>query len=382
MSPPWWVRHECEEALEIEGALDFVRACIQRSGQRRLSIRLDTRYFAALPVLEGLLKHSARWREVVVINPSISILDRISHFEGNLRQVHKIVMAGYWDTLHLHYPCFPNLIDLTFLDMYLPQADHSHIPWSQLTRYSESSCLWDSSRRLASYRQLTNLAALRLSFDPSQDPENMIPETILFPNLRVVSFRFPPHGHGHISMDAIRFFDMPALEAFSVHCPKGSYAPLGIPRSSPHLKIFRAHMEKYPIANGDMEEILELFPDLTEITLDAPNLISNRTISRLIPYHDRPPLGPKLEMIRLSNRAFINNACKWSTLVEMLRARFKPTVEGISPLRTFEFHPHAWANDELVASSLKTLRKQTRWDIKVGEECKMPQWDDLHFSMA
>jgi hypothetical protein len=145
-----------------------------------------------------------------------------------------------------------------------------------------------------------------------------------------------------------------------------------------------------------------MFPDLKEIAIDLPNVVSDMFFARLISYrgisipvttgrrtqdlpngvHDQLPLAPKLEIIRLSNRSFIHNGCKWRTLAGMLQARFRPTMPGISPLRTFEFFTDDWANDENVTMALKILRKQNHWDIRVGDECKFPAWDDLYILTA
>jgi hypothetical protein len=56
-------------------------------------------------------------------------------------------------------------------------------------------------------------------------------------------------------------------------------------------------------AECDLERALEMFPGLTEIAIDVAGLISKTDISRLITFHDKLPLCPKLETIRLSNRS-------------------------------------------------------------------------------
>ncbi|KAJ7145788.1 hypothetical protein C8R44DRAFT_863644 [Mycena epipterygia] len=96
--------------------------------------------------------------------------------------------------------------------------------------------------------------------------------------------------------DLIKFFDMPALEAFSIHGSFTDVFDLCIPRSSPCLKILRVQITDLRVPEGHVSDVaeraLELFPDLTEITTDAPNLITNHVVSRLTPRPDQPPLCP------------------------------------------------------------------------------------------
>ncbi|KAJ7088566.1 hypothetical protein C8R43DRAFT_1050799 [Mycena crocata] len=110
----------------------------------------------------------------------------------------------------------------------------------------------------------------------------------------------------------------------------------------------------------------------SQISIDAPNFISNNLVSRLVPCGDQLPLSLKLEMIRWSNRPFVHNDCKWTTLVAMLGDRFEPRLRG-----TFEPLTNSSANDEIITASLGALRKQKHWDIKVGDFA-MPLWDDLY----
>ncbi|KAJ7468683.1 hypothetical protein FB451DRAFT_1256985 [Mycena latifolia] len=382
---------EYEEGFEIETTLEFIKGCVKRSGRRPLAIRLNARdhNYAVFPILEALFKRSARWGEIVLISPPQGLLNHLSRPEGNLQQLHKIVFANL--SLPIthdadFYQRLPNLNDLSFVAGEIPQRSHSDIPWSQLTRYCEIDCAWTAPERWAAYRQLTNLVVLRLSlgwrYSSVPSTQMMQGKRISFPNLRVASFRFCYHSS---SVDLIQFFTMPALEAFSIHTSShGTYASqlhLVIPSSSPHLKILRICIRLARISDGDMERTLEMFPDLTELTLDTTHIISNRVVSRLTPHHDRPVLAPKLEIIRLSVLSFIPGDCKWKTLLEMLQARFKPTTEGFSALRTFEFRPNGRMTDENVAVGLKTLKERRHWDIKVGDD-SWPEWDDLYLSTA
>jgi hypothetical protein len=103
-------------------------------------------------------------------------------------------------------------------------------------------------------------------------------------------------------------------------------------------------------------------------------------VSRLIPLpHQLPLIGPKLGTIRFSNRSFVDGSCEWQTLVGMLQARFRPTVPGITRLRTFEFSVAELAHDANVTSGLKALRVRNDWDIRVGDECSLPPWEKPDF---
>ncbi|KAJ7145785.1 hypothetical protein C8R44DRAFT_2061 [Mycena epipterygia] len=378
-------RHsEYEEGYEIETSLDFIRECVERSGKRPLSFRLNSglRRAIVLPLFEELLKHSERWREIVLIDPPQILLHRLSHFEGRLQQLHKIVFAHFY-RLDFLYHSATNLSDLTLVEVEMPPNSSVLIPWSRLTRYCEIDCQWpwaNPLERVASYRQLTNLDALCLSLSSRAPfPEGTLVETrILLPNLRVASFR--SRSPLCLMSDFTKFLDMPVLEAFSIHGLSTDEFDLCLPDFSPHLKILRVQINDLYKHEDHVtaERALEMFPGLTEITLDAPNLITDHVVSRLTPRPDQPPLCPQLEIIRFANKSFINNDCKWTTLLEMLHARFKPTVEGVSRLHSFELHADERANDKTVAAGLKALKVQTRWDIRVGEWCKTPDWDDLH----
>jgi hypothetical protein len=269
------------------------------------------------------------------------------------------------------------------MDVFLPGENHSLIPWSQLTRYCEIYCSWEQQERLASYRQLTNLRVLHLRFPSYETGAFRLSESApsVFPHLCSASFYF--RNGGPTAQEVIQFFDMPALEVFSVHYDVGTLR-LILPRSTPRLKILRIHLHEFnsTILTEEAERALEMLSSLTEIAFIGPSLVSNRLVSRLTPYRDRLPLCPNLEIIRLSNRSFVHNDCMWTTLLGMLCARFEPTMEGISRRRKFEFHPDRWAeaNDQQVVDALKRLRNEIRWDIRVGDECRMPDWDDMHLS--
>ncbi|KAJ7088540.1 hypothetical protein C8R43DRAFT_1050702 [Mycena crocata] len=326
---------EAEDGHAIESALELIKECIQRSGKYPLSFRIHARDFALLPLINGLLKHSSRWREMTLIEAPQFLLDHISHSQRDLQQLTKIALCG---GQRLQYQCVPNLTDLTLTHVYLPQESHTRIPWAQLTRYCEHQCTWAPTEQLASYRKLTRLAVLDLTLNHHSFLEDSI---LSFPSLRIASFRFDFPYYYHVRPDVMRCFEMPVLEAFTIEYPISPRFDACIPRGSPRLKILRLCIGNLLNQSGDdsnVERALEMFPNLTEISLDVQKLISNKVISKLIPSSHQLPLAPKLEVIRFSNGSFIDNDCKWTTLVEMLHARFEPAMSGISPLRTFEFH--------------------------------------------
>ncbi|KAF7345104.1 hypothetical protein MVEN_01674100 [Mycena venus] len=367
--------HNSEDAdgYEIQAALDLIEGCVGLSGSSPLSLRLWMRPFAVFPVLKALLKSSARWQEIVLVDPPRELLNGLSKFDGNLQGLQKIAVAGFCEAAPVfHYA--PNLTDLTFLRIIFSFSNGSDIPWSRLTRYCEIDCYWAGTDRLASYRRLTNLLVLCLRVDDDFSQSRV--DAVILPNLRAASF----HLSRSTPIKVVQYFEMPMLEAFSIEHSDAGQFQVGLPSFSPRLKILRARIHYPPVIAGNLECTLEMFPDLTELSIDVPYLITNASVSRLVPYNDRPPLASKLEILRLSNRSFRHNSCEWRTLADMLQARFRPTMPGISRLQTFEFPVDKWANDGNVTTALQTLRAQNRWNIKVGGECMFPAWDDLYLT--
>jgi hypothetical protein len=209
---------------------------------------------------------------------------------------------------------------------------------------------------------------------------------LILPNLHAATLDFLLCTHSHTTK-LIQSFDMPALEDLTIRYGNSLVDPLRflVPRSSPKLKFLRARAyTTFPYGEpGHLDHTLELFPDLEEIIIDIPHVITNTAVSRLIPSpHELPLLGPKLGTIRFSNRSFVDGSCEWRTLVGMLQARFRPTVPGITRLRTFEFFTEEFSNDHNVTSWLKALRVQNDWDIRVRDECSLPSWKEPDFWTA
>ncbi|KAF7345086.1 hypothetical protein MVEN_01672200 [Mycena venus] len=382
------------QGFQIEAALDYVKGYLQRSGFRPFSFRLWTDEFAGPTLFAVLLKYSAFWKEMALVDPSRALLSRLSQFDGNLQRLRKIAFVRYtrgfylvpWDVLN---EVAPNLTDLTLVQVSIGIESRQHIPWAQLTRYCEIDCSWSYAPvghqgRLSSYRKLTNLCVLCLRLKNSDFRETDTP--VELPNVRAAALHFFDSRITKITQS----FDMPMLEEFSIEyshvwVDASNGLDILMPLSSPRLKFFRARLHSNLPFNGQHNPdcTLEMFPDLREISIDVPHTISDTIVSRLIPYNDQLPLCPKLEIIRLSNKSFATDLCKWQTLADMLQARFRvPVVQGISRLCTFEFSTDEVAHDVNVTTGLKALRKRNQWDIRVGDECRFPAWDELHLDTS
>ncbi|KAJ7682845.1 hypothetical protein B0H17DRAFT_1075092 [Mycena rosella] len=356
---------ENEEGHEIETALDFIETCLQRSGEHPLSIQLPTHSHSALPLLDALSKDCERWKEIVLLTPLRPMLDwsRLSRLQGRLQHLRKIVFARSLPP-NFQFSCAPNLTELTLVRIQLPLGSDLPIPWSQLTEYCEIRCIWHrSQQRWQAYRQLQNVRVFRLVMD---SPYYEAFRFCTLPRLRVVSIISDRY--------VIRLFDAPALEAASIHGRITVNRPsdyfLGV---SPRLKNLRLNI---PLT--DPLDVLELFPDLTELAFDGCEVVSDTLLTSLT-RHYRAPLVPKLEVLRISNAACRHLDCKLLTLERILRARFEPehpATGGTAPLRRFEFRGPIV--DKWVAASLTRLREETQWDMKVGDECEVLEWDDLY----
>ncbi|KAJ7353666.1 hypothetical protein DFH08DRAFT_857434 [Mycena albidolilacea] len=383
---PWYYeapQAEEAEAFEIATTLDFIDGYLQRFGNRPLSFRFWPRKFAVPTLWAALLKHSARWQEIVFVDPSPALLEQCSvEFCGGLQGLRQIGIVSTERSaipLDFLYRLAPNLTDLTLMEITVRPVDGRCIPWDQLTRYCEIRCDWldGNDGRLWSYRKLTNLRILRMKLSEYRFLETDTP--LILPNLRAAILDFLLCTHSHTT-ELMQSFDMPALEDLTIRY--GALVdPLRslVPRSSPKLKYLRAHAHtSFPYADPDhhLVRILELFPGLEGIIIDIPHLITNTDVSRLIPSpHQLPLLGPKLGTIWFSNRSFVDGSCEWRTLANMLQARFQPTVPGITRLQTFEFFTEKFLDDAIVTSGLKALKVRNDWDIRVGDECSLPSWE-------
>ncbi|KAJ7619458.1 hypothetical protein FB45DRAFT_930848 [Roridomyces roridus] len=361
------------EAFIIESNLDFMQTCIERTSSRPLSVRLDSRCdFTLPPILDGFWNCSERWGELVLDTHSSQFLHLLT-VKGELPCLQKITSIAIPPK---HYQWAPNLTDLTFIKLVMPENSHSDVPWSQLTRYCEERCVWYSKEtRVQCYRRLAHLRVLRMINSRSFQPPPLAPEySILLPDLLSASFQTTER-------EIIRLFDMPSLEAYSAEDVLSW--PLHFracaPENPSRLKGIRiAHWDEPVLGrHGSVADLLQMCPNLKELTIDAPQCISDTTISQLI---QNPPLVPRLEIMRFSNSSFVHDDCRWATLTEMLRSRFRPTNAGVVPLQRFDFlATDGEYVDENFVSGLNALRRTERWDIRVGEQCGNYAEDERRF---
>ncbi|KAJ6476336.1 hypothetical protein C8R45DRAFT_1077251 [Mycena sanguinolenta] len=362
--------HEDSGSFEIATSLDYIEEYLQRCGRRPFCLRLWPGDFATPILFEALLKHMGLCNGIVLLNISPGLFDRFFQVVGDLQELRKIAFVCTLPDLTNIFRYPPNVTDLTLVQVGLPAGSHAQIPWSQLTRYCEIDCWWnpDDEGRLMSYRKLTNLRILHLRLSH-----------LLETDTPLLDF----HGH-YCQTNTIQLFHMPVLENCILELENTRHFEALLPHSSPRLKSFRVRV--HPTSPwdafwelSDLGRALEMFPDLKELSLDVPNLISDADISALIPNSSHLPVAFKLEILRLSNRSFKNKNCRWQTLVDMLQARFQPPIQGIPRLRTFEFCTDYSSYDVNVTADLKALAKRNQWDIRVshfGPECLFPPWEN------
>ncbi|KAK7055111.1 hypothetical protein R3P38DRAFT_2599950 [Favolaschia claudopus] len=395
MGQPWT---PCEPRIredaygfQIQAALELLEGFFSRRGSRPFSLRLRSRASVEFIALDSVISRSALWQELILHDPSIALVDYVRRHDLHLQGLRKMVLVDSGGHLLLwpviRYEAAVNLTDLTLVGATIvPTSNISNLPLSQLTRYCEIRCSWDQFKdnkqeRLSFYRKLTNLKVFRV------DAENLnffqwptIP--VVLRTVRSASLRL------RSPYTTIRKLQMPHLEDFSIEYARDRYnavlsSPFSalqalVPTPGSQLKILRIHsLISLPACNfaGVLEEHL---PNLVELYIDFPNLISNTLVSGFIPHGiGQLPLAAKLEIIHLSNRSFVNRSCPWQTLVDMLQARFRPTVCGVSQLRTFKFQTDTIGSHDVdVVAGLRTLRKRHHWDIRVGPECVFPAWDE------
>ncbi|KAJ7160725.1 hypothetical protein C8R46DRAFT_955552 [Mycena filopes] len=366
---------EYREGYAIEMALDYITTCLRRSGNRPLSFRFDQQLGSAtFPVANTLSKNLLRFHEVAFVDPTNDLVEYLcveSEFSDNLRAIGVVSSWHSYQSLPARlFMNVGNLTDLSLTNVILPLDASLSLPWPQLLRYREQRCTWTSLSQLsAAYGGLVNLRELwwecpRLLFRLA------IPDkSFLLPNLRVARFHFDDDG-----VDLPRTLVMPVLQAFSIETSTRTHFRSCLPTSSPDVKILQLRIDGFLQSN--LTYALAMFPEITQLTLDARHghLISNADVSDLIPMLGQPTLAPHLGILRLSNRSFRNKECQWTTLADMLHARFRPTVHGVTPLRRFDFFTGPCSNDLHVATALTNLGRQNRWDIRVVSEAEFPAW--------
>ncbi|KAJ7058057.1 von Willebrand factor type A domain-containing protein [Mycena amicta] len=373
------------EGFEIECALETLQACLIRSKNHGLSIRLwTTESTLGMLLLELLLNYADRWEEVILLGPSDATCLRIE--QQDLPRLRKLALVyngrgdnfyDPWGTPPLGHLALsakaPQLTKLTLKRVHVSDRTRLPVPWSDLQQYCELRCGFAPSYRLAVYSQLKQLVTMHIgSTLPMGDVWGM---HVVFPNLRVASFRF--HELATLAAMVPIAFEMPALEEYNVEGQNINRFSVCIPRGSSLLRKLSVHFAHAGLNPGDTEDMLECFPALTEVSLWGPNYFTEECLERLTPSIDREPLLPQLQILRLSSTSFVHGYCKWTTFLSMLCARFVPPTPAVRHLHTLEFLYDIHGSDENVESGLVNLRRQRGWNIQVKTERVNPVWTDF-----
>ncbi|KAJ7619460.1 hypothetical protein FB45DRAFT_930853, partial [Roridomyces roridus] len=364
---------ELQEGFTIERRLDQIETCVQRSGSRLISLRIDDG--VALPILNGVLNHSRRLGELIWNNNPCQFAIDALHGR-DLRFLHTLTLIGRSPDPEQLW--IPNLTDLTLVDIGM-WGQCAHIPWSRLKRYCEQRCTGDDRGMMESYRQFTHLEVLHIdqpqrdydSDEPGSTPCDFSPRSVCLPYLHTASFI-------RTSLKVIQLFDMPKLQVYSVE--DEWYTPDDLlnrlPPSSSHIDTLRlrywdtpGHIYGVPDFYSDDDEVLmdvgrllQMYPYLKNLAINIPQFIANHHISQLIASKE---FGRKLEFIRFSSNS-LRPGWEWPKLVEMLRTRFQlKTQGGAARLKRFEYLNRS--GDRRIVTGLETLRRIEGWDIRVIE---------------
>ncbi|KAJ7072769.1 hypothetical protein C8F01DRAFT_1105150, partial [Mycena amicta] len=388
----------------IESTLEWMIASIRRSGNRPLSFRLWADHDTAGILLDVLLRYSARWYRVLFIGLSRSLGRRLCQNFWSLRE---IVFAD----------CKGLAVDfsaprLSGFGVTAPEyIDNFDLPWLGLTEFSESSSFFSFgdmslAEKLSTYSRLSNLVVLRLNLclriDSHQRPSN----PITMPHLRIACFSYHMIYSSSRNKDIMVFFDTPVLEACSIESTRQTSDSLSqlLPRS-PHLRILRLSLLKpTKLQCHEIQSALRMYPELSELSIDIPSRISSaflREMSGAVAQHR--PLFPKLHTLRISDRSLLYDdpSDEWTTMKDLVvclvKSRFCPGLSSSAMLRfrlvdvpsTTEHWPSAseedaekvlWGARQDVHTALNQIREESGWDIKFGNECTLPRWDDLTLS--
>jgi hypothetical protein len=180
------------------------------------------------------------------------------------------------------------------------------------------------------------------------DPYFKGPEDpVLIPKLRHARFRY--RGGQSIC----KYFDMPVLQSLSYD--QSDYFPIiELPGSLPQLKILRVR-----VTGGDetgttfnFREMLEGYPELTEIFIDMPYFNTQELITSLIPSEGHLPIGTKLEVFRLG-RATLDEH-DYDNIRKMIEFRFRSDSKTVSRMREFTLYdPQTadWLRQEMEEAS-------------------------------
>ncbi|KAJ7269524.1 hypothetical protein C8J57DRAFT_1322220 [Mycena rebaudengoi] len=386
---------ELDEGCRVERTLEVLEECVQRAGTHPLSLLLSEHpSFALFPVFHALMKYSARWKDLVLDNPPEELWDSFPEGSEKFPLLTKIVLffhSSPWGSAranHLDFRWAANLTDLTLGSIFLGPEMPLHIPWSQLTRYSERYCVWSNDGvRWAAYRQLTNVVVLLLDLSAGEQLTHPPESCVLLPNLQTAWFNLVPQ-----EIYAVDQFDMPALHTLSIlqeyvhKRPRRFNRIFPHPENAPNLKDLRIRSDHVIHRSEESAcRLLDDFPELRTLYIDIGEIISTRFVTKLTPSRDGLSVLPKLEVLRLTNWSFIHQDCLWTTLAAMVQGRFRPFPDsGVRPLRTLRFFARTeWRpnnyKDPVVFAGLENLRWAEGLDIHTGRDSSTadfgePEW--------
>ncbi|KAJ7269537.1 hypothetical protein C8J57DRAFT_1716626 [Mycena rebaudengoi] len=377
----WKEAKELDEGCRVERTLEVLEECVQRAGTHPLSLVLR-HSFAFFPVFHALMKYSARWKDLALDNPPDALWDRFSEESRRFAQLHKIVLvysASLWELPPIDLRWAANLTDLTLGSVFLGPEISLHIPWSQLTRYSERYCIWSNDGVMwAAYRQLTNVVVLLLHL-PAHELTGPPESRVLLPNLQSARFKLVPQ-----EIYAVDHFDMPALNTLSILQSYANEDPRHFdrifphPENAPNLKHLRIRSEHVILRSQEPPcRLLDEFPELQTLDIDIGEVISTS---------DSLCVLPKLAVLSLSNKSFIHQDCLWTTLTAMVQGRFRPPPDsGVRPLRTLFFalgqgresyRKYEDYRDPVVFAGLEHLRQKEEWDIQLGRDSSTEDFEE------
>ncbi|KAJ7207942.1 hypothetical protein GGX14DRAFT_634526 [Mycena pura] len=339
-----------QEALEemkgfgIECALETLQACLIRSKNHGLSIRLwTTESTLEILLLKLLLKDADRWEEVILLGPSEATCPSLCIEQQDLPRFRTLARS------------------LSSLSSACMSLTGSNSPFHGRICNSTASCV----ALPIGYSQLKQLVMLHRLQSHMH---------VVFPSLRVASFHF--HDLSTLAAMVPIAFETPPLEEYNVEGLNINHFSVCIPHGSSLLRKLSVHFARGAGLNpGDTKNTLECFPALTEVSLWGPNYFTDECLECLTPSIDREPLLPQI--LRLSSTSFVHGYCKWTMFLSLLRARFVPPTTTVLRLHTFEFldDSHGW--DENVKSGLVNLRRQRGWNIRVKAEMVNSLWTDF-----
>ncbi|KAJ7057972.1 hypothetical protein C8F01DRAFT_1255863 [Mycena amicta] len=401
-SPPMTTAGDrLEGGWQVEYTLGWITAAIRRCGNHPLRFRFWVASYAIGPLLGKLLKYSERWEEVFFVSEWESYVDQAHlHLDGHaFGALRKISFHGYGS---VKCASLPNLCELYVDDV--EDIDDLNVPWASLVGYSQRHGSWPTDL------ELSNLVLLRLDGHHASN----IPSSgrMLLPRLRVACFRdsggYRDYSGGRC--DFVPLFDTPHLEACSISFVHDMPHDLTqfLPQS-PHLRTLHVSI---PATYGDflldtelLAALAAMSPDLTELAINVPGKVTSRFLREMSPSANNPsPLFPKLHTLRISRASLVDLDELWPTslpdsFVSLLQARFNPSeIYSTSKLSTFylpeicqsrdeaepkeqsEEEQRMWGLIRAIHTALKKMREEKGWDVKFGDNCAMPRWDDLHLS--